>query len=456
MTRTRRIAFRLIAVLLALALVEAGLRIAGVAYPAWDRPTPGLGEWGVPNARGWAVGEARQFVELNGEGARDVDHAVAKPPDVHRILVLGDSYAAAFEVRREEAFWSVMGDRLGGCDRLSGRRVEVINLSKRGYGTADELLLWRRLGAKYAPDEVVLAFYTGNDLRNNSPELKQADRPYFRLDGEALELDASYAARPDFRFWVGWPGDLWYGLVRHVRLVQVARQVRRQIKAALEVRAAMHAERGEGGEPGIDDGIYLEPRDPAWRAAWAISERLVRQLRDEVEASGARFVLMTLSTAAQVHPDPARRHATAERLGVADLDHPERRFEAWTRAEGIRWVSAVPALRRAAESTGECVHGFPGPWACQGHWNERGHRLAGALLADALCAASAETDAAPSGAGEPAPRASEAAARADEAAARADEAAARADEAAARADEAAGTRQAAERSPASMERASRP
>lgn len=392
MSRAHAIAFRLLAVVLGLAVVEAGLRLAGVAYPAWDRPTPGLGEWGVPNARGWAVGEARQFVELNAEGARDVDHAVAKPPGVHRILVLGDSYAAAFEVAREEAFWSVMGERLADCAALGGRRVEVINLSKRGYGTADELLLWRALGAKYAPDQVVLAFYTGNDFRNNSPELKRADRPYFRLVDNRLVLDESYADDPAFRFWAGWPGDLWYGLVRHVRLVQVVRHLRRQLKAVLETRE--HARRAAGAgigggvagrEPGLDEEIHLEPRDERWRAAWTISERLVQALRDEVEATGSRFLLMTLSTADQVHPDPRVRAATAERLGVADLDYPERRFEAWSQSQGIRWVSPIPELRRAAEASGECVHGFPGPYACQGHWNALGHRIAGEALARAVC-----------------------------------------------------------------------
>lgn len=411
MRRGRALVFRLLAIVLGLAVAEGGLRLAGLAYPAWDRPTPGLGEWGVPNARGWAVGETRQWVELNAEGARDVDHAVAKPPDVHRIVVLGDSYAAAFEVARDEAFWSVMGERLGGdCAALSGRRVEVINLSKRGYGTADELLLWRALGAKYAPDQVVLAFYTGNDFRNNSPELKAADRPYFRIVGDALVLDASHEGDPSFRFWTGWPGDLWYGLVRHVRLIQVARHLRRQIKAGLELRdlqaraadaetasAATVVAGSEGAgrgttaprralrEPGLDEAIYLEPRDARWHAAWTISERLVRQLRDEVEAGGARFLLMTLSTAAQVHPDPSVRAATAEQIGVADLDYPERRFEAWSREQGIRWLSAVPALRRAAETGGECVHGFPGPYACQGHWNALGHRVAGEALARAVC-----------------------------------------------------------------------
>lgn len=382
--RGRRIAARLLALGLGLLLAEGGLRLAGVAYPAWDRPTTGLGEWGVPHAKGWAVGEARQYVELNAEGARDVDHAVAKPAGVYRVVVLGDSYAAAYEVQREEAFWSVMGERLGACPALAGRPVEVINLSKRGFGTAEELLVWRKLGLKYAPDQVVLAFYTGNDFRNNSPDLKASGRPYFRLKNDELVLDESYAEDPTYQRWVGWPGDLWFGLVRHSRLVQVMRHVRRQIKAFIETRESQGT--GAGGEAGVDDQIYLEPEDQAWRSAWQLSERLVLQMRDEVEAAGARFLFMTLSTAIQVQPDASVRRAYAEKLGVPDLDYPERRFEAFARAHGVAWLSVAPDLQKEAEATGQCVHGFPGPWACQGHWNALGHRLAGEALARSLCA----------------------------------------------------------------------
>lgn len=385
--RGRRIAIRAMALGLGLLLAEGGLRLFGIAYPAWDRPTAGLGEWGVPNARGFAVGEARQYVELNAEGARDVDHAVAKPEGVHRVVVLGDSYAAAYEVEREEAFWAVAGRALEACPALEGRPVEMINLSKRGFGTAEELLVWRKLGAKYAPDQVVLAFYTGNDFRNNSPALKASGRPYFRIEGEGLVLDESYAADPAYQRWVGWPGDLWYGLVRHVRLVQVVRHVRRQVKALVETFEARRkaGEGGAGGEAGIDDAIYREPEDPAWQSAWTLSERLVAAMRDEVEATGAGFVLMTLSTSAQVHPDADVRAATAKRVGTPDLLYPERRFEAFARGEGIRWLSPISALAREAESSGECVHGFPGPWPCEGHWNATGHRIAGEVLARELC-----------------------------------------------------------------------
>lgn len=382
--RGRRIATRLLALGFGLLLSEGLLRLAGFAYPAWDRPTAGLGEWGVPHAKGWAVGEARQYVELNAEGARDIDHAVAKPAGVHRVVVLGDSYAAAFEVERKEAFWAVMGERLAACPALVGRSVEVINLSKRGFGTAEELLVWRKLGLKYSPDQVVLAFYTGNDFRNNSPELKASGRPFFRLEGDALVLDESYAEDPAFQRWVGWPGDLWYGLVRHSRSVQIVRHLRRQLKALREAREEREA--AAGGEIGVDDQIYLEPRDPAWRSAWQISERLVLELRGETEATGARFLLMTLSTANEVHPDADVRRAYAERLGVPDLFYPERRFEAFAREHDLAWLGVASELLREAEAAGQCVHGSPGPWECQGHWNALGHRIAGQALARSLCA----------------------------------------------------------------------
>jgi len=41
------------------------------------------------------------------------------------------------------------------------------------YGTAQELLNYRYYGSKYSPDMVMLAFFAGNDVRNNSKALER-------------------------------------------------------------------------------------------------------------------------------------------------------------------------------------------------------------------------------------------------------------------------------------------
>ncbi len=364
-------------------MAELLLRLAGVSYPAWDRPTKGLREWGVPHAVGWAVGETRTYLKLNAEGIRDIDHAVAKPANTLRVVVVGDSYVAAFEVELEEAFWSVMERNLATCPALGDRSVEVINISKRGYGTVEELLALRRFGFKYDPDHVVLAFLTGNDFRNNSRALKESNRPYFDRDGDSLRLDESYADSDDFKRWTGWQGNLWYGVLRHSRFLQAIRQARRQIKAILAARETQAIV--EGGQLGLDDEIYLETDDPAWASAWQTTQDIIRLMRDEVRSSGAEFLLMTLSNGIQVNPDRAKREAYAARIGSSDLFLPDRRLEQFAAREKIRSLMMAPVLRRWAEANQTCVHGFREPWLCQGHWNVDGHRVAGQELARVLC-----------------------------------------------------------------------
>lgn len=382
-TRFRQFSGNFAAVLFGLVVAELILRVAGVAYPAWDRPTPGLREWGIPHAEGWAVGEARIWVKLNAEGARDVDHETAKPEDTLRIVVVGDSFAAAFQVELEQAFWSVAERELAGCAALGDRRVEVINISKNGYGTAEELLALRRFGFAYNPDWVVLAFLTGNDFRNNSRDLKRSARPYFVYEGGELVLDDSYEDSSKFRRWTGWRGDLWYGLVRYSRLVQTVRHLRRKIKVMIALSG--REEEVAGAEPGLDAQIYLEPSDPAWRSAWRVTEDVIRLMRDDVQAQGARFLLMTLSNPIQVNPDRTLREDYAAKIGATDLFYADRRLRALAQQEEMASLTLSPDLSEWAEQNDTCVHGFQEPWVCRGHWNAEGHRVAGERLAEKLC-----------------------------------------------------------------------
>src|SRR5438445_13415775 len=67
---------------------------------------------------------------------------------------------------------------------------EIINFGVSGYGTAQELQILRHRVWAYSPDMILLAFLTGNDIRNNSRALERDDRiPYFVHQGKDLVLD---------------------------------------------------------------------------------------------------------------------------------------------------------------------------------------------------------------------------------------------------------------------------
>lgn len=100
---------------------------------------------------------------INAQGMRaDRDYAYAKPPGRQRILSLGDSFTAGYEVEVEESFSAVLEETL----RARGADVEVLNAGVSGFSTAEAYLYLERELWKYRPDVVVVSFF-GNDLVDN-------------------------------------------------------------------------------------------------------------------------------------------------------------------------------------------------------------------------------------------------------------------------------------------------
>lgn len=375
----RNLALLAVSTAVALALAETALRAAGFAAPSFY--TRDFQRGGVlrPGAAGLWTREGRDFVRISSRGLRDREHALAKPPGTLRVAVLGDSYAEAMQLPMAQAFWAVLERELAGCASLAGRPVEVINFGVSGYGTAQELLALRYAAWDYSPDVVVLAFVTGNDVRNNSRALEgDPDRPYFVERGGRLVLDEGFRARhpPPWRLRLR---DAAAAVVNEVRLLQLLKA------AAGAARSPVAADGGgRGGEAGLDDAVYAPPRTPEWDSAWRVTEALLGEMADEVRQHGARLLVATLSNPSQVHPDPAARAAYARRLGVEDLSYPDRRVAAACGRLGVPVLTLAPPLAAHAGRSCEFLHGF-GDRPGSGHWNERGHRLAGELIAAEVC-----------------------------------------------------------------------
>ena len=155
--------------------IEIGLRVIGISYPSFYDLDQHRGNALHPNAEGWYRDEGESYVQINSQGLNDREHEIAKPAGTFRIAVLGDSYTEAFQVPRENAFWAVLEKQLSSCPAFKGTKVEVINLGISGHGTAQEYLTLKHHGWRYSPDLVLVAFYTGNDVRNNSRALEKSD-----------------------------------------------------------------------------------------------------------------------------------------------------------------------------------------------------------------------------------------------------------------------------------------
>jgi hypothetical protein len=374
-------------VFIALTVMEVGLRIIDFSYlNTWrfDRIT---GKALLPDSQMWNTEEGQALIQINSDGLRDSEHTIEKPGNTLRIAILGDSYAEAIQVPLEQTFWNVIENKLATCPKLAGTQVETINFGVSGFGTVQELLTLKHKVWKYSPDIVLLAFLTGNDIRNNLRELqKGGNQPYFIYHEGKLVLDDSYLDKSKARWMASPLGDWWFAAVPKSRVLQLLVKFSAYVDQLKNGSGRLEKKKAQRlHEQGLDNEIYSPPTDPSWVEAWKVTEDLLRLMNANTIENDAEFMLVTLSNGAQVNPDPIERKKYADSLGVDDLLYPDRRIEQLAQAEGMNFIMLAPLLQAWAQGNGECLHGFENTEPCTGHWNAQGHSLAGTIIAEDIC-----------------------------------------------------------------------
>lgn len=169
-----------------LAVFEIGLRLAGyrAIYEMYSKPSlfwsydPLLGWSQERGASGRYVGprpwpiEFGATVSINALGLRGPDLPEGAGGEL-RVLFLGDSMVAGFEVEYEQTYVALLGHELS---RRLGRPVRTINAGVRGYGTDQYYLYFVERGRALGAD-VVVVFHSGNDPADNRT-LHETRRPF--------------------------------------------------------------------------------------------------------------------------------------------------------------------------------------------------------------------------------------------------------------------------------------
>jgi hypothetical protein len=376
------------AVLLTLLLGEV---VSRFLFPEWVPEAAERSFWEYDEALGWVNQSGRTGVHrhsdfavdvsISDQGLRDRSYPEARTPGTRRMLVLGDSFAWGYGVEQAEIWHEVLEARHPGW--------EIINAGVAGYGTDQQLLYLERRGLEFEPDVVLLLLHPNDFLDNNEPFRYGYFKPHYELDGDSLRLTQVPVPQLDWeaRFdrYLRFHTYLLYRVYHAPEIYEAWQEARGEAREPPPVSAKPRApekavktatpepaeatsptppkERQRAAQSDEEDAERQRKRRerrqraaasrPARKSKYdvdlALTERLLRELRDQASANAAKFLVVSVPM-----PDP-----------------PRSRFARSVEDAGIPLLLLDAALRNPAE---------PIRYANDPHWTPHGH----ALAADAI------------------------------------------------------------------------
>ncbi len=337
-----------VTVLVLLLAAEVALRF--VYHPEFlgsvIRYDPLLG-WSLePNSSLVSVDSQRDFryrIDVNALGLRDRRIEIDRPRGVHRVLVLGDSFAFGVGLPIGERFSDLLNQSMG-------KDVEVINAGVPGWGTDQEMLFYESRLRRLHPDVVVLTFLFQNDVVNNGlrgPLIEVGTKPRFVCEGDSLRLEPPTP-----------PAQLSFSqrAKRELRKSRLLLFVKRRLEmrdyqhhAVEDPRFLTHGY--EANRHLSHWSVYDVRGGEAIEGAWCVTERVFDRLARDCAEDSAKLVVFAFP--AKVEVDDPWRDEMMRRTGVdaANMDFalPYRRLSSFCAARGIEFVYPIDQFRTAAQ-----------------------------------------------------------------------------------------------------------
>ena len=380
----KKIIFFLISFILIFLLIEIFLRLINVEYPIFQKHDPIRGFSLLENSSGTWNREGKGKVFINSDGLRDVEHNLKKPVNTIRVAILGDSFAEARSLNFEDTFWHKLESNLNRCKKFhKGKQIEVINFGVSEYGTTQQYLTLKHNAWKYDPDLIVLAFYSGNDVSDNSKKLsKKKYRPYFLFNDEGgYEIDKSYLTSKPYKILSSSPGKIFIQISQYSRIAQLFREVYVQ----MYFKNKKSEKQNTIQKTTLVEGNVYNPINADWQKAWTTTEKIIKLINLEVKNKKKEFILVSLSTPIQVNPDIEKVKNFKKKNGIKDLFYPEKRLNDFSKKNSIKFIQIAEKMKTIATEKSIFFHGFENTKMGTGHWNKSGHEIASKLISNDIC-----------------------------------------------------------------------
>lgn len=322
---------------------------------------------------------------LNSRSLRTSEYTEAKPAGVHRVLAFGDSFTWASGGLPHQQHWPTILEQE--LNTTSEAPVEVLRFGVPATGTAFQFRMWLLEGSRLQADTVVVAFFVGNDFLDHQTMMVDSDlqptswRPRVAKRSYLVRLVLNLR-----RALLGVEGG---GGNRSAK--DIGGDATGQQRGGYEIPGYERREKFKKPKLSMEKfftiekrrmALCLESKRPQFEEMLGHASTVLFRFRDEVEATGARFVVMIIPDEYQVSPAvaPEVLSRTGRSIDQYDLELPQRRLVEVLEGEGIE----VLDLLRVFQQRGTTAELYG---ARDTHWNHDGNRLAAEELAAFLQAA---------------------------------------------------------------------
>jgi lysophospholipase L1-like esterase len=313
----------------------------------------------------------------------DTEHALEKPHNTYRILILGDSFVQAVHVAEADTSHQVLEDNLNA--QANGLpNFEVISSGVIAWGTNQQLVFYRETGKLFDPDLVLLMFSMSSDFQDNLPgqalttQSINSYSPYFSIcDGELNPTPLIYApgistienkCSPVERAIVNALGKLHQNSMLYQKLERaVLSKQPRQIFGQ--------------NYPSPFSALYLPLEEPELEQAWDVTLGTIAQLQQEVEADGRQFAVALVTPGVVVR---LMLLSSAEKeqffqdnpvFANVEADRPNQRLAQFLAEQNIPFIDLTqPTVEYWANN------GIPLYFIDNGHWTVEGNRVTADIL----------------------------------------------------------------------------
>ncbi len=337
-------------------------------------------------------------IQTNALGLRDDELTATKSENEIRILLLGDSVVAGFEVARENTLEYHLQKMLQMA--FPEKKIEVINAGVRGYGTDQELLYLQSRGLALQPDIVVLGFVPANDLENNVTVHSAGrvfSKPYFEFDDKGVPVLRGVPVPQYLQKKQIYSREL--PQLHHTEVAEKSGHqkawkvffsknlytygfVARRLKSASPALIGWFKKYGILHNPLPKEQVdfYRFFVDKTWAARWRITLALIEKIHQTCAARNIAFLLWSFPLKEQVYPRDREIFTRSFAVASDELDFelPDKKLRAFAVSKKIGYISTSAEFARRAQQ-GERFH-----FLTDHHFNEKGHKLMAEILAEKI------------------------------------------------------------------------